>query len=225
MKLILFLLPLLLLTACKGIPKADYNNANNAITSANSSTSVIRETAKEIAELSPEVKPQTETISAEVDKIDNATSTVAIELKAAKKETEKLAKDLATAKEESSKWLNRAISITIFASGLAIAVSVGLFLFGHLKSLLATLVAVCIFVAAITMQILLAYMLYIAIGSAALLAGLILYYVYKHNRTQKELVETVEEIKPTIDNAVLKTVGNKVQSHFTKSVVDRIQKK
>lgn len=225
MKLILFLLPLLLLTACKGLPKADYSNASNALSSTSSSTSVIRDNAKDIAELAPEVKPQTQVIIKEADKIDTATTTVAIELKAAKKETEKLTKDLANAKEESSKWLNRAISITIFASGLAVAVSIGLFIFGHLKSLLATLVAVCIFVAAITMQVLLAYMVYVALGTGILLAGVILYFVYKNRQAQKELVQTVEDIKPTIDNSVLKTVGDKVQTPFTKAVVDKLQGK
>lgn len=213
------------MTACKGLPKADYSNASNALSSTSSSTSVIRDNAKDIAELAPEVKPQTQVIIKEADKIDTATTTVAIELKAAKKETEKLTKDLANAKEESSKWLNRAISITIFASGLAVAVSIGLFIFGHLKSLLATLVAVCIFVAAITMQVLLAYMVYVALGTGILLAGVILYFVYKNRQAQKELVQTVEDIKPTIDNSVLKTVGDKVQTPFTKAVVDKLQGK
>lgn len=182
------------------------------------STAVIKNEAQLIEQAAPEQKHHTDNIIKEAEKIDKNTAS-------ATKIVNKLEADLAKEQESSSRWLRSALAITIFASGLAVAVTLALFFFGHIKSLVATVIAVSVFGAAVAMQILLSYMVYIAGGFAVLVGGTILWYALKHKRAQEEIVKTVEESKNLLPLERFKTIANGIQSKFTKSVVDRAQGK
>lgn len=91
------------------------------------------------------------------------------------------------ASQKKTLWL-----ITLF-SGLAVGVFIVLFVLGKLPSIIPAAIALAIFLSAMALSIILAYMLYIAIACGVIVLGIIGYAIFKNRDRFSKIIKTVDE--------------------------------
>lgn len=203
------------------------------------SVKVIKEEATLASDKAPVVKPHTDRIIAEASEIEAAANQIktnhALVTKEASNKLNQLAdtnnKLVAENKkltDEKNKLLDRWISITIFASMLSLAVTIALFFLGKIKDLTIVVVAGAILLGAITLQFVLQYAMWIAIGVSIIVAVPLIYRAFVTKRSLDEVVETTEEAKKLAGEdkkEQFKQMANDLQSNSTIKIVKDIRNK
>ncbi len=180
------------LTSCTPTIKTD----NLALIS--KSTDNIRTLADNTVKLEPKTKPNMDSIKAETTNIDNSVKSTQDqittlnqnhekELLTLKKDrdfqaknADKLATELAKEKAGNLKLLHTLISLTIFAGGIGIALSVWLMILGNLKALGTLALSVSAIAVGMFLNVALTYMIWIASATGVLLVGIIAYIAWEH---------------------------------------------
>ena len=210
---------------------------NAQVESQLSSTQIIVGEANKAETLSPEVKPHTDIIIGEAGKINAAAKQIkenhklvadgaAAKLTELSKEKDKLVAENTKLKSDNSKLLNKWLSVTIFAAGLATAVAIALFFLGKLRDVTLAVVTGSILLGAITLQFLLQYAIFIAIGVTVLVGVPLVYKAFITKRSLKEVIETTEETKkmlPEDKKEAFKTTADELQSTSTIKMVKEVR--
>lgn len=194
-------------------------------TSADRSANLADSAAKE----APVVAPKMEEIKIEQKNIKiNAKEILAAHDKIASandKDLNRLKKENAELKSKSDQLYTRWIATIIIGSTLVCTVSLALFAFGYIKSLNLTVIAASVLAGGIALKFLLAYMMWIGLGVVVVIAGCVVYALWRHKQALKQTVKTVEETKPLLaDEQVFKTTADGIQNKSTKSIVNSLQK-
>lgn len=173
-----------------------------------------------ITENDPEIKPQTDTIRDSASDVrenhNNLNDKYQETLKALEKE-----------KDTVNRWIQRCLGLIIIAAGLGVAVSIALFIMGNIKSLTATIILLSLLGGAITLQFLLANLIWIALGCIIIVVGLVIYHVFTREKANKETTLTVDEARKQgiIDWDRFTKVAKVNQTKTTEKIVDQFQKK
>lgn len=178
-------------------------------------------TIETITESAPEVVAQTTIIKTEAKRVDKNVNELTAEFN-------KVNDDLQKERDSAKKYYNKILTLIVIASGLGCSILAVLFFTGHIKSTLGLLTLAGLFGGAITLLKLSEWFVYIAAGYGITLLGTIIYLGVKYQRSQKanrEVVATVEKIKPKIDTKAFNSIANKTQSKSTKKIVDTAQRK
>jgi hypothetical protein len=130
------------------------------------------------------------------------------------------------AEQEATRWENRTLAGIRIASGLAVAVSVALMVWGTLRTALPTLIAAALFVGTLFVQVTMEYRLMIGLGCAAVTVGALIYELWIKKRTIREVVETVDESLRSVNGKLpdeMVRVAGLVQSKTTAALIDGAQ--
>jgi uncharacterized membrane protein len=212
---------------------------NEQIKTQQDSVETIKDEAGKAVALAPVVKPHTDRIVEEATEIDAAATQIKANHALVTKEAsnklnqladtnEKLAKENKRLTDEKNKLLDRWLSVTIFASGLSLAVAIALFFLGKIRDLTIVVVAGAILLGAITLQFLLQYVMWIAIGVTIIVVVPLVYRAFVAKRSLDEVIETTEETKKLAGDSnkeEFKRIANELQSNSTIKLVKEIRNK
>jgi len=130
------------------------------------------------------------------------------------------------AEQEATRWENRTLAGIRIASGLAVAVSIALMIWGTLRTALPTLISAALFVGTLFVQVTMEYRLMIGLGCAAVTVGALIYELWIKKRTIREVVETVDESLRSVNGKLpdeMVRVASLVQSKTTAALIDGAQ--
>jgi hypothetical protein len=211
---------------------AQVENQQKAVT-------VIQAEAHKAEALAPVVKPHTDIIINEASKIDAAateiknnhalvTKDASTRIEVLQNSNDKLSKENVKLKNDNNKLLNKWLAVTIFGSGLSLAIFVALFLMGKLQDLTLAVIAGACLLGAITLQFLVAYAIWIGLAVCLFMGGSIVYRVFLSQKANKENVATTEAVKqllPPEEKQAFKDLANEIQSTTTMKIVKDIRTK
>jgi len=188
-------------------------------------TTKTRSEADVAAKEAPIIAPRMQVIKESQNQIDSLASNIGKSSTATDKELLAIKKENESLKNKNSQLYSKWLYTIIIAAGLFCTVSVALFLLGHFKSLTFTVLSASVLLGAIALQFLLQYLIWIGLGVTIIVAGCVVYAVWKNKNALKQTVRTVEETKPLIaDQEAFKAKANSVQNQSTRNIVSNIQK-
>jgi predicted nucleic acid-binding protein len=209
------------------------------VTTQISSVEIITKEANKATDLAPQVKPHTDIIIQKASDIAAAARVIkdnhsaimtdtASQLTALANQRDNLVKENVKLKSDNTKLLSKWLSVTIFAAGLSTAVAIALFFLGKLRDVTLAVVTGSVLLGAITLQFLLQYAVFIAIGVTLLVAVPLVYRAFITKRSLKEVIETTEETKkmlPEDKKEAFKTTADELQSTSTIQMVKEVRLK
>lgn len=145
----------------------------------NAFTATIKNDADVIAEQFPETKPRTDNIKKNAEAIDKNT-------KAATNLVNKLEKELQEEKDNTNRWIDRTLGALIILSGIGVGVFTALFFFSGFHSITAIVICSGVLLGAISLQFVMANVIWFALGFAVLFAGVIGWYFWHKSKTVQE---------------------------------------
>lgn len=162
----------------------------------------------------------------ETKNIDKHTDDATKNIVALNKNNEKLGKDLLAERESSLKKYKAYLVTISVISGIGIFVAGGLALSGTLRNFKLMIIAACVFCGSISLLFLFQYLLYVAIITAVIVVGLIIYGITT-NGAMKQTWKAIEQARKdgVISWEEWSAIADATQSKTTKSLIDAWQKK
>jgi hypothetical protein len=141
------------------------------------------------------------------------------------KNNEKLGRDLQAERDSSLKRYKSYLVTISVISGIGIFVAGALVFTGTLRNFKLMVIAGCIFAGSITLLFVFQYLLYVALITALIVLGLIIYTVIS-NRALKQTWESIEQAKQdgVITWEEFAPIADSIQGGITKSLIDAWQK-
>lgn len=225
----LWIIVFALLISCTS-SKSGNTDFANLFNQQKTATQNIANTTDQIVEKHPDVKPEGDNIKAQIDVVDSnnvylqkRVSDLDKDKKAINDKNIVLQKELEKERTQYQNLYRKTLGSIIIASGLAVAIMAALLVMGRIKDVTFLFIALSVFGAAVFMQVLAAYLVYIGIGYGIIVSLIIIYASYKQRKIKSELVTTIDQAKPFMDWEKVKEVANKIQSKDTVKAVEQIK--
>lgn len=220
MKYILCLLAAFLVACGSTNPTRTLQDSNTQASTGLEHLGEIKRSAQNIDTLTddPSVREETVNINKHADGANK-------NIVALNKNNEKLGRDLQTERDSSLKRYKAYLVTISIISGIGIFVAGGLVLTGTLRNFKLMAIAGCVFAGSISLLFLFQYLLYVALATALIVIGLVIYGLVSNNAL-KQTWKSIEQAKAdgVITWEEFSTIADGIQSKTTKGLIDAWQK-